>query len=81
MPTVGWLSLRRGPDGTSVRPNTECVDGGDAALYGLGAMGKPGVTRALELIHAELDVSMALTGTSDVRSVDRRVLWMPDARP
>ncbi|MBP6382021.1 MAG: alpha-hydroxy-acid oxidizing protein [Pseudomonadales bacterium] len=54
---------------------------GKAFLYGLGAMGKPGVTRALELIHAELDVSMALTGTSDVRSVDRRVLWMPDARP
>ena len=28
MPTVGWLSLNSGPVGTSVRPNTECVDDG-----------------------------------------------------
>jgi len=51
---------------------------GKAFLYGLGAMGGAGVTRALELIRAELDVSMALTGTSDVATVDRRVLWQPD---
>jgi L-lactate dehydrogenase (cytochrome) len=50
---------------------------GKAFLYGLGAMGKAGVTRALELIHAELDVSMTLTGTCDVGRVDRRVLWTP----
>jgi len=52
---------------------------GKAFLYGLGAMGHAGVTRALELIRAELDVSMALTGTCNVMQVDRRVLWQPDS--
>ena len=41
-------------------------------------MGNSGVTRALELIRAELDVTMALTGTRDLRSVDRGVLWSVD---
>lgn len=48
---------------------------GKAFLYGLGAMGERGVTTALELIRKELDVSMALTGTRDVRDIGRQVLW------
>lgn len=48
---------------------------GKAFLYGLGALGQRGVTTALELIRKELDVSLALTGTRDVRDIDRRVLW------
>jgi L-lactate dehydrogenase (cytochrome) len=48
---------------------------GKAFLYGLGAMGQAGVTTALELIRKELDVSMALTGTCDVRAVGPQVLW------
>ena len=48
---------------------------GKAFLYGLGALGKPGVTKALQLIRAELDVSMALTGVNRVDEIDRRVLW------
>ncbi len=44
---------------------------GRAFLYGLGAMGEAGVTRCLELIHKELDVSMALCGHTDVRSINR----------
>ena len=35
---------------------------GRAYIYGLGAMGETGVTRALEIIHRELDVTMALCG-------------------
>lgn len=50
---------------------------GKAFLYGLGAMGERGVTTALELIRRELDVSMALTGTRDVREVGPQVLWRP----
>jgi L-lactate dehydrogenase (cytochrome) len=50
---------------------------GKAFLYGLGAMGERGVTTALELIRRELDVSMALTGTRDVREVGPQVLWQP----
>jgi L-lactate dehydrogenase (cytochrome) len=48
---------------------------GKAFLYGLGANGGAGVRTAIELIRRELDVSMALTGQRDVRSIDRSVLW------
>ena len=47
---------------------------GRAFLYGLGAMGEAGVTRALEIIHKELDLTMAFCGHTDIRGVDRRVL-------
>ena len=43
-------------------------------LYGLGAMGKEGVTLALEIIRKELDISMALCGKRDIRTVDRSIL-------
>ena len=47
---------------------------GRAFLYGLGAMGQPGVTKALQIIHKELDLSMAFCGRTRVADVDRRVL-------
>src|SRR5260221_1601898 len=47
---------------------------GRAYAYGLGAMGEAGVTRALEIIQAELDVSMALCGVRDVKDVNRSIL-------
>jgi L-lactate dehydrogenase (cytochrome) len=42
---------------------------GRAALYGLGALGESGVLRALDLIRAELTVSMALTGQCNVTEI------------
>jgi len=47
---------------------------GRAFLYGLGAMGEAGVTAALETIRKELDVSMALTGTRDVKDIGPQIL-------
>ena len=47
---------------------------GRAFLYGLGAMGEPGVTMALDIIRRELDTTMALCGLRDVRDVDGRIL-------
>jgi L-lactate dehydrogenase (cytochrome) len=47
---------------------------GRAFAYGLGAMGEAGVTRALEIIRAELDVSMALCGVRDVKDVSPAIL-------
>jgi L-lactate dehydrogenase (cytochrome) len=47
---------------------------GKAFAYGLGALGQFGVQRALEIIHKELDVSMALCGVKDVRKVDASIL-------
>ena len=47
---------------------------GRAFLYGLGAMGEAGVTRALEIIHKELDLTMAFCGHTDIDAVDQRIL-------
>jgi L-lactate dehydrogenase (cytochrome) len=48
---------------------------GKAFLYGLGAMGETGVTKAIELIRRELSVSMALTGQTDVRDISPDIIW------
>lgn len=42
-------------------------------LYGLGAMGEAGVTKALEIIARELDVSMALCRYNNIRDVNREI--------
>ncbi len=47
---------------------------GRAFLYGLGAMGEAGVTRVLEIIQRELDVTMALCGLRDVRDASPSIL-------
>jgi L-lactate dehydrogenase (cytochrome) len=43
-------------------------------LYGLGAGGKAGVTRVLEIIQKELDITMALCGKRDIKDIDRNIL-------
>ncbi len=53
---------------------------GRAFLYGLGAMGEAGVTKALKIIHNELDVSMAFCGHTDINQVDRSIL-LPGTYP
>ena len=47
---------------------------GRAFLYGLGAYGQAGVTRALELIHRELDTTMAFCGHTRIDTVDAGIL-------
>jgi L-lactate dehydrogenase (cytochrome) len=47
---------------------------GRAYAYGLGAMGEAGVTRALEILHKELDVTMALCGIRDVKDASPAIL-------
>ena len=48
---------------------------GKAFLYGLAARGEAGVTTALGILRGELEVSMALTGATDVQKVDGSLLW------
>ena len=50
---------------------------GRAFVYGLGAMGQAGVTRALEVIHKELDITMALCGEKSVENLGRHYLLVP----
>ena len=47
---------------------------GRAMVYGLGAMGEAGVTKALEVIHKELDITMAFCGHTNIQNVDRSIL-------
>jgi len=47
---------------------------GRAFLHGLGAMGEQGVTKCLEIIHSELDTTMALTGHRDINDVGNDIL-------
>lgn len=50
---------------------------GRAYIYGLGAMGQKGVTKSLELIHNELDLSMGLCGVTDVTELSKDHLLIP----
>lgn len=51
---------------------------GRSWVYGLGAMGQPGVKKALEILHKELDTTMALCGHRDLNDVGRDILLIPD---
>ncbi|WP_115718398.1 alpha-hydroxy acid oxidase [Gallaecimonas mangrovi] len=50
---------------------------GRAYIYGLGAMGEAGVTKALEVMQKELDISMALCGERQLSEVGRHNLLIP----
>ncbi|MET3516630.1 L-lactate dehydrogenase (cytochrome)/glycolate oxidase [Pseudacidovorax sp. 1753] len=53
---------------------------GRSMVYGLGAMGEAGVTRALQIIHKELDTTMAFCGHTQLQNVDRSIL-LPGTYP
>lgn len=48
---------------------------GRSYIYGLGAMGQEGVTKSLEIIAKELDLTMAFCGIKDVRHLSRDILY------
>ena len=47
---------------------------GRAMVYGLGAMGEEGVSKALQIIHKELDITMAFCGHTNIQNVDAGIL-------
>lgn len=51
---------------------------GRAYVHGLGAMGEAGVTRALEVLQKELDITMALCGEKSVAGLKRENLLVPE---
>ena len=53
---------------------------GRAMVYGLGAMGEAGVTKALQILHKELDVTMAFCGHTNIQNVDKQIL-LPGTYP
>ena len=75
-----WLDsgIRSGQDILKARAmGADAVMAGRAWLYGLGAMGQAGVTKALEIMQRELDVTLALCGERDLRAVGRHNLLIP----
>ncbi len=51
---------------------------GRSYIYGLGAMGKAGVTKSLEILQKELDITMGLCGETDIANVGRHNLVLND---
>ncbi|MBB5213645.1 alpha-hydroxy acid oxidase [Parapusillimonas granuli] len=51
---------------------------GRSFLYALGAMGEAGVTRCLQMIANEMDITMGFCGRNDIRNVDRSILLNPE---
>jgi len=51
---------------------------GRAFIYGLGAMGEAAVTKSLEVIHREMDISMALCGRRRIDELGRDILQIPE---
>ena len=47
---------------------------GRAMAYSLGAAGEAGVSKALQIIHKELDVTMAFCGHTQISTVDQGIL-------
>jgi L-lactate dehydrogenase (cytochrome) len=52
---------------------------GRAYIYGLGAAGEAGVTKALQILRKELDLTMALCGETDILKVGHQNLLNPPA--
>jgi L-lactate dehydrogenase (cytochrome) len=53
---------------------------GRTFIYGLGAYGEHGVTKALQILHKELDITMAFCGHTNIQNVDRAIL-LPGTYP
>ncbi|MEM6385408.1 MAG: alpha-hydroxy acid oxidase [Pseudomonadota bacterium] len=79
--TEVWLDsgIRSGQDVLkAVALGAKGVMIGRSFVYGLGAMGEKGVTKALEVTHKELDISMAFCGHRHITEVDRDILLVPE---
>jgi len=73
--------IRSGQDVVKARAlGAQGVYIGRSMLYGLGAMGEAGVTKALEIIHKELDLTMAFCGRTQMETVDKSIL-LPGTYP
>jgi len=73
--------IRSGQDVLKARAlGAQAVYIGRAMAYGLGAMGEAGVSKALQIIRNELDITMAFCGHTDINTVDRSIL-LPGTYP
>ncbi|MEM7363564.1 MAG: alpha-hydroxy acid oxidase [Pseudomonadota bacterium] len=73
-----WLDsgIRTGQDMfKAIALGARATMAGRAYIYGLGAMGEEGVDQVIEMLRAELDLTMAFCGLTDVNDVTPDVIW------
>ena len=70
--------IRRGTDVLkALALGATAVQIGRPFCFGLGAGGADGVSRVIDILRAEFEIAMALTGRPSIASIDRSVLWPP----
>ncbi len=75
VPVVMDGGIRRGSDVVkALALGAKAVLVGRAPLWGLGAFGQPGVERVLELLQAEFQLSLALSGCARCGDLNRRMV-------
>lgn len=68
--------VRRGTDVLkALASGASAVLIGRPYLFGLAAQGADGVTKVVQILRRELEVSMALAGRRSIKEIDRSVLW------
>jgi 4-hydroxymandelate oxidase len=76
MPVFVDGGIRRGTDVLkALALGADAVFIGRPYLYGLGAAGEVGVTQVINILQREFQMAMALTGRTNVGSIDRSVIW------
>ncbi len=76
MPVFVDGGIRRGTDVLkALALGASAVFIGRPYIYGLGAAGEVGVTQVIKILQRELQMAMALTGRTNIRGIDRSVIW------
>ncbi|HEY3754541.1 MAG TPA: alpha-hydroxy acid oxidase [Opitutaceae bacterium] len=80
VPILFDSGIRRGTDVLkALALGAKAVLVGRPYVFALAAAGSPGVAHVIQILRAELEVAMALTGCRNLRAIDRSVLWKPAA--
>lgn len=74
--------VRRGSDVLkALALGADIVAIGRATLYGVGAAGEAGASRALEILESEIMRTMAVLGVADIPSITREHIRLPSELP
>ena len=74
--------VRRGSDVLKgLALGADAIAVGRATLYGVGAAGEAGASRALEILESEITRTMAVMGVTDIASISRENILLPGQLP
>ena len=76
LPVLMDGGIRRGTDVLkAIALGANAVLVGKPICFGLASGGAEGVTKALEILRAEFEMAMALTGRATIASIDQSLIW------